>query len=174
VQTRAYVFGETRVDTLALPTFTELPGSCPCGVAPNSRATPSSFEARQRSLQICRCLAPPRPAFYLANHQELCGALECFWAYTAYGSLTAYCPFRHMGRDSSGTSVLLRPRYRRRDILRRCTFSFALHLSYSQEARLWRRPSRLRRRHLTDRTSSQLKDLSFRSMGTSLPPGRRP
>jgi hypothetical protein len=37
----------------------------------NSRPTPSTCEARQRSLQTLGYLGSPRPASYLASHQEL-------------------------------------------------------------------------------------------------------
>jgi hypothetical protein len=47
---RAYGFGETRVATLALLTFTALSGWRSCGV---SRATPSISEVRQRSCRYC-------------------------------------------------------------------------------------------------------------------------
>jgi hypothetical protein len=80
---------------------------------------------------------------------------------------------RHAGAVKRDELAPLRHRHRRHDILHECAFSFLFHRSYSQQPGPSLRPSRLRRRHLTDRTSSQLKDLFFRSTQTSLPPGSR-
>jgi hypothetical protein len=49
-------------------------------LSPSSRATPSPSEVRQRFLQTQQCPGLPRLASYLATHQELCGAQQCFWA----------------------------------------------------------------------------------------------
>jgi hypothetical protein len=58
---------------------------------------------------LCRYSDVWHPSSYLANHQELCGALECFWVYTAYGSLTpiqAHGPgaIRNVGSPPSSIS----------------------------------------------------------------------
>jgi hypothetical protein len=79
-----YGFGEVRVATLILLTFTVLSGLRSSGVviakfsghAATFRSSPTVFADSPVS-------GSTRPAFYPASYQELIGARQCFWPYIA-------------------------------------------------------------------------------------------
>src|SRR5262249_36691396 len=61
---------------------------------------------RQRSLQRQQCLARPRPAYELANHQELCVARQCFWACSAWSFLpSGFCDWVCLNIESFMSSL---------------------------------------------------------------------
>lgn len=79
-----YGFGDVRVATLALFTFTtplDWPG---VWLLPNSQATLSPSEVRQQSSRTLRCPGPPPPASGLASCQELYRAPQHFWVCIAW------------------------------------------------------------------------------------------
>jgi hypothetical protein len=84
------------------------PSGRACGIViPNTQATPSISEARQRSLQTLRCFGLPRPASYPASHR-VCGALQCF------GLVSHQCCLRRIPTADCQNSLQPLPRCRRR------------------------------------------------------------